>query len=228
MAVMPSLITTEAAQLRLLQLGSACLPVGAYAFSQGLEAAAELRWVNAAADIGEWLGLQLTHGLACVDLPLLLRFDAAWRAEDSAAVQQWNATLLACRETHELRLADTATGAALARLLPALDISVPAWLETPTFLSLFTLAAVRWQIPARLAMLGYAWSWLENQVIAATKLMPLGQTGAQQLLGSVQLQIPAAVAHAWTLDDAALGSSLPGLALASIHHETQYTRLFRS
>lgn len=225
---MPSCIATEAAQLRLLQLGSACLPVGAYAFSQGLEAATELRWVKDAADIAQWLELQLTQGLGCVDLPVLLRFDAAWRKQDMAAVQHWNAMLLACRETQELRLTDTATGAALARLLPTLDVTVPADLQTPTFLALFTLAAVQWDIPVRLAMLGYTWSWLENQVVAATKLLPFGQTAAQQLLSSMQLRIPAALAHAHTLDDDAIGSSLAGLTLASIHHETQYTRLFRS
>jgi urease accessory protein len=139
----------------------------------------------------------------------------------------WNATLLACRETAELRLGDTATGAALARLLPELGIAVPA-LREPAFLTLFTLAAVQWQIPARNAALGYAWTWLENQVIAATKLLPLGQTQAQRMLSALQQTIPEALAIAETLEDWQLGSSLPGLALASIHHETQYTRLFRS
>jgi urease accessory protein len=220
-------ISTDAAQLRLLHLASPCLPVGAYAFSQGLEAALELQWTATAADVQDWLALQLTHGLAHVDLPLLLRLYEALRAEDIVVVDMWNATLLACRETAELRLGDTATGAALARLLPELGIVVPAVRE-PAFLTLFTLAAVRWQVPARNAALGYAWTWLENQVIAATKLLPLGQTQAQRMLSALQQQIPEALATAETLDDWQLGSSLPGLALASIHHETQYTRLFRS
>jgi urease accessory protein len=223
-----SSITTEAAQLRLLQLGSACLPVGAYAFSQGLEAATELRWVRAPAELESWLSTQLLQGLGCVDLPLLLRLADAWCAQDLTAVQYWNALLLACRESHELRLGDTATGAALARLLPELGVAVPAEVADPAFATLFALAAVTWQVPAPLAALGYAWSWLENQLIAATKLLPLGQTRAQLLLSALQQQIPAALAHARMLDDADIGASLPGLALCSIHHETQYTRLFRS
>ncbi len=220
-------ISTEAAQLRLLHLASPCLPVGAYAFSQGLEAALELRWINTAAEVQGWLELQLTHGMAHVDLPLLFRMYAALQAEDGAEVDTWNATLLACRETAELRLGDTATGAALARLLPELGIAVPA-LREPAFLTLFTLAAVHWHIPARNAALGYAWTWLENQVIAATKLLPLGQTQAQRMLSTLQQKIPDALTRAETVEDWQLGSSLPGLALASIHHETQYTRLFRS
>ncbi len=222
-----AVINTDAAQLRLLQLASPCLPVGAYAFSQGLEAAIELQWVKNAADVREWLGLQLDYGLAHVDLPLLLRLYQALQDEDLVAADTWNATLLACRESAELRLGDTATGAALARLLPELGIAVPA-LREPTFLTLFTLAAVQWQVPVQSAALGYAWTWLENQVIAATKLLPLGQTQAQQLLSALQQEIPGALLSAEALEDWQLGSSLPGLALASIHHETQYTRLFRS
>ena len=223
-----ALISTDAAQLRLLQLGSACLPVGAYAFSQGLEAAIELDWLRTADDVQAWLCQQLHHGLAFVDLPLLARIDTSARAGDIAALDQWNASLLACRESCELRLGDTAAGAALARLLPELGVGVVPPLHPPTFLALFTLAAVHWQLPVRLTALGYAWSWLENQVVAATKLMPLGQTRAQQMISTVQQGIPQAVDFALALPDWQLGASLPGLALASIHHETQYTRLFRS
>ncbi|HEY0963958.1 MAG TPA: urease accessory protein UreF [Pseudomonadales bacterium] len=220
-------MATDAARLRLMQLASPCLPVGAYAFSQGLEAAIELGWIKNAADAQDWLALQLTHGLACVDLPLLLRAGAAFADDDIAQADHWNATLLACRETCELRLGDCATGAALARLLPELGIDVPP-IDEPAFMTLFALAAVRWQIPPQDFALGYAWTWLENQVVATTKLLPLGQTQAQRLLSALQTQIPGAIATAVMLDDTDIGSSLPGLALAGIHHETQYTRLFRS
>ena len=220
-------ISTEAAQLRLLHLASPCLPVGAYAFSQGLEAAIELEWICKASDVEEWLSLQLGHGLGHVDLPLLLRIYAALERHYLTACDEWNATLLACRETNELRLGDTATGAALARLLPELGVALPN-LREPTFLALFTAAAHQWQVPARNAALGYAWTWLENQVIAATKLMPLGRTQAQVLLSTLQAKIIEAVTSAEALEDWQIGSSLSGLALASIHHETQYTRLFRS
>ena len=64
--------------------------------------------------------------------------------------------------------------------------------------------------------------------MAATKLVPLGQTDAQLLLGLLLDEIPAAIGLAATLEDSEIGSFLPGLALASVWHETQYSRLFRS
>jgi urease accessory protein len=215
-------------QLRLLQLCSPALPVGAYAFSQGLEAAIELGWLRTQLQIAEWLEWQLQQSLALVDLPILLRLHQAFANNDMTRVTELNELLLACRETAELRLSDTAMGEALVRLLPKLDLALPCKLATPTFLTLFTFAAQRWQLSAELTALGYSWSWLENQVLAATKLLPLGQTQAQQLLSELQLQVPIAISTAQALDEDAIGSSLSGLAFASLYHETQYTRLFRS
>lgn len=221
-------ITTDAALLRLLQLCSPALPVGAYAFSQGLEPAMDRRWLLNLADIEDWLTVQLQHSVARVELPLLLRLHAAWQADDHAAVQHHNDLLLACRESEELRLCDTAMGAALARLLPTLALPLPCAVESPAFLTLFVFAAQRWQLSAQLTALGYAWTWLENQVMAATKLLPLGQSQAQHLLSVLQQRVPVLIEQAAQLDDEEIGSSLPGLAFASLHHETQYTRLFRS
>ncbi len=226
-------ITTEAlasqqALLRLLQLCSPALPVGAYAFSQGLEAAMDLKWLRNQQQIESWLSLQMQHSVARVELPLLLRMHQAWAIQDYQRLQHCNALLLACRETDELRLSDTAMGAALARLLPTLALTLPCAIEPPLFLTLFTFAAHHWQLSAELTALGYMWTWLENQVIAATKLLPLGQSQAQQLLSSLQLQVPALIEQAHNMQDDDIGSSLPGLAFASMHHETQYTRLFRS
>jgi urease accessory protein len=230
-----STITTSSTQwqqqaqlLRLLQLCSPALPVGAYAFSQGLEAAIELQWLRSSQQIGEWLEWQLQQSLALVDLPILLCVHQAFADNDLARAIELNELLLACRETAELRLSDVAMGEALVRLLPKLDLVLPLKLETPTFLTLFTFAAQRWQLSAELTALGYSWSWLENQVLAATKLLPLGQTQAQQLLSELQLQVPIAISTAQALDRDAIGSSLSGLAFASLYHETQYTRLFRS
>lgn len=220
--------TTDTALLRLLQLASPALPVGAYAFSQGLESAIELRWLHHADDACDWLTQQLTHAQALLDLPVLLQLHTAWQQQDHAQVQYWNAYLLAARETAELRLAETATGDALTRLLPALGLELPCKLETPTFAALFAFAAVHWQLPPALTLHGYAWAWLENQVVAVTKLLPLGQSQAQVLLGRVQALLPLAVDVALHLDADDIGATLPGLALASIRHETQYSRLFRS
>ena len=78
------------------------------------------------------------------------------------------------------------------------------------------------------ALTAYVWSWLENQVLAAIKLVPLGQVAGQRLLLALGARIPRVVAIAMTLDDADLSTFAPGLCLASARHETQYSRLFRS
>lgn len=225
-----AITTTEAGLLRLLQLSSAALPVGGYSFSQGLEYAIEQGWLQTPRDIDEWLRLQLRYSLARVDAPLLLRLLAALREMDFKALGYWNQTLLACRETRELLLTDTAMGEALLRLLKQLSVPLCGFdSQRPvSFVSGFALAVEHWQIEDKTACLGLLWSWLENQVAAATKLVPLGQSQAQQLLSDLQQHIPAAVALAQTLADDELGASLPALAIASARHETQYSRLFRS
>jgi urease accessory protein len=78
------------------------------------------------------------------------------------------------------------------------------------------------------AATGYAWSWLENLVLAGIKLVPLGQTRGQQTLARLATLIPSAVAAALEVSDEEIGASTPALAIASSAHETQYTRLFRS
>jgi urease accessory protein len=176
--------------------------------------------------------MQLQYSLARVDLPLLLRLMAALMARDTEALAYWNSTVLACRESRELLLTDTAMGEALLRLLRQLEVPVswPVDLQVPqaSFVTAFALASHAWQIAPDSACLGLCWSWLENQVAAATKLVPLGQSQAQRLLGELQQQVPEAINLAKILHDHELGGSLPALAIASSWHETQYSRLFRS
>ena len=221
--------TTSASLLRLLQLSSVSLPVGGFAFSQGLEFAVETGWVRTAEQTEDWLVSQLQESVARVDLPVLQGAMQALAADDLADWQEWNDIALANRETRELRFTDAAMGQALKRLLGTLSIAMPVSAQQDvSFVSLCAGAAHSWQMAFDLAAYGYLWSWLENQIAAATKLVPLGQTQAQLLLGRIQLAIPEAIAVANTLDRDSLGGSLPGLALASSWHETQYTRLFRS
>ncbi len=221
---------TPTALLRLMQLSSPGLPVGGYAFSQGMEYAIELGWIKTVADTEQWLAEQLQEMLARVDVPILLRLQRAFREGNYTETERWNQYALACRETKELRLTDTAMGLALWQLLNKIDTSL-AEIERPTEVSFpwaFALASQRWNIPAESAALGYLWSWLENQVMAATKLVPLGQTQAQQLLLALQPVAEQALEEAQQLADDDIGSGLPALAIASAGHEQQYSRLFRS
>ncbi len=220
--------STDAALWRLLQLASPALPVGGYAFSQGMETAVELGWLKDAAATRDWLEQQLLYSLARVDVPLLLRLHRAALAEDEKALAYYNRYALACRETAELRLTDSAMGEALARLLRELGEPLPELGRDLSFLTVFGCAAARWQIDEIAAARGYLWSWLENQVAAATKLVPLGQSAAQALLTQLMPVLSEALGAGGALGDDEIGASLPALAMASAWHETQYTRLFRS
>lgn len=220
------------ALLRLLQLSSVSLPVGGYAFSQGLEYAVECGWVTTMQATRDWLSIQLQETIALIDLPVLHGAMHAIATADETAWLKWNDLILASRETRELRLTDTAMGEALVRVLKSIEVPLPAAVTECesgiSYVALYALPAVQWGIPFNAAATGLAWSWLENQIAAATKLVPLGQTQAQQLLSDLQRLIPATIATAMQVEEDDIGGSLPALAIASARHETQYTRLFRS
>jgi urease accessory protein len=216
--------------LRLCHLVSPALPVGAYAYSQGLEYAVQAGWVHDEASTLEWLQGLSSSSLGTLDLPILLRLHRAWSASDRSAVRHWNAQLMAARESAELRAEERHLGRALARVLIELEIDEAAeWIEAaPAFATLFALAAVRWHIEAGDALAGYLWAWSENQVLAAVKLVPLGQSAGQRLLHRLTDATPVILERARTLGDDAIGVSTVSQVIASALHESQYTRLFRS
>lgn len=241
----------DLALVRLLQLASPALPVGAYSYSQGLEAAIEAGAVIDAASAERWIGDVLRHSVAAVEGPLLLALHRAWRrdAADSVAtageVAALNALFLATRETSESYAETAQMGYSLVRLLGELEgpeaaaaLAAVALVapETPlSFPAAFSFAAARWQIDEEPALLAYLWAALENQVMAAVKAIPLGQTDGQRILRALGAQLPALAGTAVERTAPAASSSLPdvtnftpGLAIASSRHEAQYSRLFRS
>jgi urease accessory protein len=219
---------------RLLQLCSANLPVGGFSFSQGLEYAIEMDWVRCQKSTFDWVELNLHESIARTDLALLKRLYQALENNDFTSFKLYNEHLIACRESSELRLADVAMGKALVRLLKNLD-SVDTDLyndlftqQNCSFVSIFAIAAYLYKLDLISAQSGYCWTYLDNQVAAATKLVPLGQTQSQNLLFELSEQVSKAIDIANTIEDDDIGASLPRLAMASAWHETQYTRLFRS
>jgi urease accessory protein len=223
-------LLSTASLLRLLHLVSPALPVGAYAYSQGLEFAVQDGWVRDEASALAWLGGVAWRGLGSLDLPILLRLVRAWQANDRDAVRRWNERLMASRATSELRAEDRHLGGALVRILIGLDVADARSLaDTPVgFATAFSLAAVRWDIGARETLCGYLWSWTENQVLAAMKLVPLGQSSGQRLLHRMIGDMPQIVDAALLVTDARIGAATVAQTLASALHETQYSRLFRS
>ena len=207
---------------RLLQLASPALPVGAYSYSGGLEAAAEAGIVKDAATARRWIADVLEFSLARMEAPILLRLMK--RPEDRGEL---NELFLASRETAELRAETAQMGFSLNKLLPELGLE-RLELDEISFPAAFAHAAVSWKIDPQAALTAYLWSWVENQVMAAIKAIPLGQTDGQKMLLSLGAKIEETVGQALALHDEDLGNFSPGLAMLSSQHETQYSRLFRS
>lgn len=216
--------------IRLLHLASPALPIGSFAFSQGLEWMIDCGALRDEDRLRDWWQGLLLEGLARSDLAVLWRLQAAWSRGDDERVRHWNDELLASRETHELFEEDRHVGRALVKLLVSLEIDgAAAWRQRDTALATaWALASVRWGIPADSSLLGYAWAWLENQIVVAGKVLPLGQTPAQRLLLALTPTLVAACEKARTVPDEDIGAALPGWVMASALHETQYSRLFRS
>jgi urease accessory protein len=221
--------------LRLLHLASPALPIGAFHFSQGLEYAVEAGHVCDESSALDWIDGIAGASLASLDLPVLHRLHAAWLADDAAAVTRWNHFLIACRETAELREEDRHLGAALLRVLAEFG------LETALFRAKFTgkeggvahatsfaFACARWNVAPLAALQTYAWAWAENQVLAAVKLIPLGQSAGQRILHALHPRLGAYSTQAIEVLDSDIGIATSLQAIASARHETQYTRLFRS
>jgi urease accessory protein len=214
---------------RLLQLASPALPVGAYSYSQGLEAAIEAKIVCDEATALHWIEDVLELAMARMEAPVFLRLHAAWTAGDDAAASHWNALFLASRETAELRAETLQMGHSLTRLFTELGHEHPfgPWDEV-SMPAAYTWWAARCGIDAASALVAYVWSWAENQVMAAVKAVPLGQSAGQRVLYALGTAISHIIERSSSVDDDALGSFALGLAILSAQHETQYSRLFRS
>ncbi len=227
-----SLQTLQTLQLlQVLRLASPALPVGAFAYSGGLESAIDEGLVDKSS-ARRWLDDALLLAQARWDAPVLWRFLHA----DDAAFAYWNTRYIASRETRELRLETLQLGGSLAKLMRDLDPTVtpptPATPAPPTpelsFPAAWALASRAWQIAPDASLTGWLMAFTENQIAVLQKALPLGQVAAQRLLSEVLPTIESAAAIATSLPDESLSSSLPGLALLSARHETQYSRLFRS
>jgi urease accessory protein len=207
---------------RLLQLASPALPVGAYSYSGGLEAAVEAGIVKDAASAQQWISDVLEFSIGRMEAPILMR--SMKRPEGS---REWNELFLASRETAELRAETAQMGFSLNKLLPELGVE-RVDMEEVAFPVAFARAASAWGIAPKDALVAYLWSWIENQVMAAIKAVPLGQTDGQKMLLHLGSRIEETAGQASAIKDEELGNFAPGLAVLSSQHETQYSRLFRS
>jgi urease accessory protein len=221
-----------------LQLAFA--PVGAYSYSEGIESLVETGTIDNEVSLRNWLQDSLQFGAVRVEAAVAVRALRATITGDLQALSYWNAWATAAKETEELRSQSWQMGRTLIKLLLDLRSPTPDRLtkivqelvasdgNQCNFAIGFGIAAACWQIEEEAAVLGYLYSWATNLASAGVKLIPLGQTAGQQLLLDLHSQISCTAQEVLKLEDDDLGSCSWGLALASMAHETQYTRLFRS
>lgn len=228
----PILIQPLAA-LRLLQLTSPTLPIGAFTYSQGMEYAREVEWLQSAQDVEYWLQDVIHDNLQYVDLPLIHHMMQALENQNHRAFFDLSQLVLACRESSELLAEERQRGQALYQVLRQLpELEQDFLCQNPAlqsvFLALFAYACWQFKVPAHAALYFYGFSVLENLIGVAIKVVPLGQSAGQDLLFRLNGALTAIIRRAQHIGTDEIGAGNVALGIASSNHESQYCRLFRS
>lgn len=223
---------------RLLAWLSPAFPIGAFSYSHGLEYAVEAGLVADRAGLAEWIEALIGFGAGQADAVLLARaFEAAAEPDPAgfAAIAELAATL---QPTAEIARESTMQGAAFLAAVraawpdPALGPLVEAWpgaWALPVAVAAAAASApppVRPPLPALAA--AYLQAYAANAVSAGVRLVPLGQTDGQIVIAGLEQATRAAAARALATPLDRMGTATPMIDWASMAHETQYTRLFRS
>lgn len=218
----------------LLRLASPQLPIGGYSYSQGLEMAVDQARVTDPDSARRWIADQLLLNLARFEAPLLLAHCVAAAEGEWDELKRLAGEQRASRETRELRLESRQMGYSLRQLLEGLpELDAPARallaeLDEPGLALTWALAARAWKIDPQDALAAWLWGWLENQLAVLMKTLPLGQQAAQRLTSELLPSLQQAQREASERPADTWGSAAFGLALSSMAHERQYSRLFRS
>lgn len=213
---------TEADILTLTQWFSPSFPVGAFAYSHGLETAIKHGDIADSDDLFHWLADVLAHGGGRNDCVLLR---AAYRCEDETAMQRVDAVARAFAGSAERLKETTLQGAAFARTTSALWEGAAADCAYPVAVG---FAARRLGLPVDLTAAMYLQAFASNLVSAAVRLVPLGQTEGQATLAALNplcLEV-AERTRDQSLDD--LQSTAFLSDIAAMKHETLEHRIFRS
>lgn len=229
-------MTGAASFLHLLWLASPALPVGAFSYSEGLEAAVDEGIVHDEASASQWLASQLALGVARSELVVVAGAHAAAVAGDEARLRELNDWVRETREAAEPLLQTQQMGRSLLAWLETLQADdVPpcatlpclrALQPAPTWPVVLGCAAAWRGAPVVESLHAAAFGWAENMMQAAVRAVPLGQSAGQRLLARLVGAIPTAVAAA--LAAPSPQAFAPRLAIMSARHEAQYSRLFRS
>lgn len=215
---------------RLLSWLSPSYPVGAFSYSHGLEYAVENGRVSTAEDVVAWVSTVLLQGTGRVDGIL---FREAYSAVTGANWDHLDTVIdlgNAFQATSEFALETRAQGSAFIRA------TLAAWPadalmrldEGAVYPVAVAVACAAHRIDIKTALHGYFQAFAANFVSAAVRLVPLGQTDGQRAIAMLFDAVTLSQDQSLTIPLDDIGSAAPLIDLASMHHETQYTRLFRS
>jgi urease accessory protein len=225
---------SAAALYRLQAWLSPAYPVGAFSFSSGLEWAVEAGDVNDAATLQRWLAVILTDGGGVCDAVFFAQAHRAVEQSDDEALGAVAELAVALAPSKERHLETTAQGSAFlaatraAWPCAALDRLVAVSPGPCAYPVAVGAAAAGHVIPVAPALAVYLHALTANLISAGVRLIPLGQTDGQRVLAALEPVIAAASARALATPLDEVGSAAFRADLASLCHETQYTRLFRS
>ena len=199
-----------AALYRLMTWLSPSFPVGAFSYSSGIEWAVEAGDITDAASLRDWLSAMLSDGAGFCDAVFLAHTHRAVTAHDDAAL---------------CAVADTARSAWSCEGLDEIIAACNGPVVYPVAVGLVSAAH---GIPLEPALHALLHAVVSNWISAGSRLVPLGQTDSQRVLAQLEQEVAATVKRALAAQFDDLGSATFRADLASLRHETQYTRLFRS
>ena len=225
----------EAAALyRLMTWLSPAFPVGAFSYSSGIEWAVEAGDITDAASLRAWLSAMLTDGAGFCDAVFLAQTHRAVSAHDDTALRDIAELAAAFVPSRERQLETSTQGRAFIDMSRAawscegLDEVIAAGGERIVYPVAVGLVSAAHGIPLEPALHAFLHALVSNWISAGSRLIPLGQTDSQRVLARLEPDVAATASRALaaSLDD--LGGATFRADLASLRHETQYTRLFRS
>ena len=221
----------------LFHLTSPALPIGGFSYSQGLEAAVECGIVTNADDALVWMRNHLQAVVGKCEAVVWVCIYQALQDSDWGQVQYWNQWFWASRDTQEFRAETEQMGWSLAKLIKELDWGTATEQDQIMSIKPLTLncahayACFVQQIPLEEGLQAYLFTWIENQVMASIKSIPLGQVAGQKILVALIQEIPALITNVVERAFATppqISTFAAQLSILSARHEQQYSRLFRS
>jgi len=219
---------------RLMTWMSPAYPVGAFSYSGGLEWAVEAGDIHDAKSLRGWLATVIRDGSVFCDAAIFCHAHRAAADGDDKALATTAELAVALVGSKERFLETTTQGLAFIQITrtawatPALDRLVAAWDGPLAHPVAVATACAGHDIALEPALHAFLHGVTSNLISAGVRLIPLGQTDGQRLLAALEVPITQTAEHALAtrLDD--IGSATPRADIASMRHETQYTRLFRS